>query len=123
MVPTYKKKHQNKKLLSESNETSNDFVIGNTINADVFENEAVETHTGGPVSEYEKSIVDESSKRYVQEIEKNIVGKIRKEVHDSVLTTLDNLVISRVEMVRRSITGSSGRGPNSVVQNPDQRDF
>ena len=26
-------------------------------------------------------------------------------------------------MALRSITESSGRGPNSVVQNPDQRDF
>ena len=36
---------------------------------------------------------------------------------------MDNLVIPGVEMAMRSITGSSGRGPNSVVQNTDQRDF
>ena len=36
---------------------------------------------------------------------------------------MDNLVKSRIGMGVRSITGSSGRRPNIVVQNPDQRDF
>ena len=36
---------------------------------------------------------------------------------------MDNLVLPRIEMAVRSITGSSGHEPNSVVQNPDQLNF
>ena len=34
-----------------------------------------------------------------------------------------DVVTPRIEKAVRSITGSSGRGPNSVAQNPDQRGF
>ena len=36
---------------------------------------------------------------------------------------MNDVVIPRVEMAVRSITGSSGSGPNSIVQNPDRRYF
>ena len=44
-------------------------------------------------------------------------------MHDAILTAMDNVVFSRVEMAARSITGSSGKGPSRVVQNPDRRVF
>ena len=44
-------------------------------------------------------------------------------MYDAVLTAMNNVVISRVEMTVRSITGSSGIDLSSRVQNPDQRDF
>ena len=44
-------------------------------------------------------------------------------MHDAILTAIDNVRIPRVKMAVRAITESSGRGPSSVVQNPDQRDF
>ena len=44
-------------------------------------------------------------------------------MHDAILTAIDNVRIPRVEMAVRSITESSGRGPSSMVQIPDQRDF
>ena len=43
--------------------------------------------------------------------------------HDAILTTLNDVVIPRVEMAVRSITGSSRNGPNSIDQKPDRRDF
>ena len=36
---------------------------------------------------------------------------------------MDNVILTRVEMGVRSITGSSGCESNSVVRNADQRDF
>ena len=39
------------------------------------------------------------------------------------LTAKDNIVLPRRDTAVRSITGSSGRGPNSVVDIPDQTDF
>ena len=44
-------------------------------------------------------------------------------MHDAILTAMDKVVIPRVAMAVRSITGSSGHGPCSEVQNPDRRDF
>ena len=44
-------------------------------------------------------------------------------MHDEMLTALDNVIIPQVEMAVKSITESSRRGPISVVQNPDPRDF
>ena len=47
-------------------------------------------------------------------------------MHDAILTAINYVVLPRVEMAVRSITGSSGNGPNStnsIVQHPDRRDF
>ena len=64
----------------------------------------------------------------------SIVDKVRKEVdgvaaavpnwiHDTILTPIDSAFIPKVEMAARSISESAGHRPNSVVQNPDQRNF
>ena len=50
-------------------------------------------------------------------------SRLKNRMHDAILTAMDNVVIPRVEMAVRSITGSSGHGTNSVVQNPDKKDF
>ena len=81
-----------------------------------------------------KITVGENSACQDRIIEKNIDGKIRNAVdnavltvwnwvHDAILTPMDNIVTSRVGMAVRTITGSSGRGLCSMVQNCDQRDF
>ena len=44
-------------------------------------------------------------------------------IHEAIFTAVENVVVSRVGMAVRSITEWSGRGPSSVVQNPDQRDL
>ena len=44
-------------------------------------------------------------------------------MQDAILTAMDKISIPRVEIAVRSITGSSGHGPNNVVQKPDWRDF
>ena len=44
-------------------------------------------------------------------------------MHDSILTAIKNAVIPRVEMAVKSITGSTGHGMNSEVQNPQGKEF
>ena len=44
-------------------------------------------------------------------------------MHDAILTAIDNVVLSRVEMAEKLTTGSTGHETKSEVQNPDQRDF
>ena len=47
------------------------------------------------------------------------VVAIESRLHDAILTTMDNVIKPRVEMVVRSITNqSSGGGPSSVFQKP-----
>ena len=53
----------------------------------------------------------------------NAVMTVENCMQDAILTAMDKMVIPRVEMPVRSITGSSGHGPNCVVQKPDRRDF
>ena len=45
-------------------------------------------------------------------------------MHDAILTAIDKVVIPRVEMAVKSITGSTaGHGTNNEVQNPERRIF
>ena len=39
---------------------------------------------------------------------------VENRMHDAILTPMDKVVIPRVEMAVRSITGLSGHGPNGV---------
>ena len=47
---------------------------------------------------------------------------VENQVYDAILTDVDNVPTTPVDMTLRSITKSSGEGPNSMVQNYDQRD-
>ena len=53
----------------------------------------------------------------------NAVSTVENRMDDAILTAMDKVVIPRIEMAVKSITSSSGHGPNSDVQNPDRRDF
>ena len=55
MVSTRKKKNQQKRQLSQLAETLNDFVIGNSVNVNVWENEILEQQTNGQPSDFEKN--------------------------------------------------------------------
>ena len=48
---------------------------------------------------------------------------VENRMHDVISTGMDKVVTPRVEMGVRSMTGSSGHGPNSLFQNPNRRDF
>ena len=109
-------------------------MIGNNTNGDVAENETAEPQTAGLVNNFGGSIVGENSLNHDQIIERNFADRIRKEVDSAVtavenrvqgaiLSAMDNVVIQRVEVAVRFITGSSGRRPNSVFQNPYHRDI
>ena len=51
------------------------------------------------------------------------VMNVENRMHDAILTAIDNVVIPRVELAVKSITGSAGHGTSSEVQNLDLRDF
>ena len=131
MVSTRKKKKQQKRQLSQLDETLNDSVIGNSVNVNISGSENLEQPTNGQLNDFERF---GESARQNQVIENNIEDKITRAVssavmtvencmHDAILTAIDNVIIPRVEILVKSITGSTGHGTNSEIQNPDRRDF
>ena len=83
---------------------------------------------------YRRSTFVGNSELHPQDIEKKIADRFRKglgkfivavenRVQDAILTAIDSVVERWVEMAVRSAIGSWGERPNSVVQNPNQRDF
>ena len=51
------------------------------------------------------------------------VAAVQNRMHDLILTAMNSVVMPIVGMAVKLITGSSRHGPNSIVQNPDQKDF
>ena len=116
------------------NKILNDFVNDNEINANAFGNETLGPQSNNCFNNVVRSVDGENSTCQNQIIETNIDDKIRKAVdnavmtidvrmHDAILTGLNNVEIPRVELAARSITGSSGQRPSSVVQNFDRSIF
>ena len=106
--------------LSQLNGTLNDFSIGSSTNLNAVENETLEQQTNGPHNDFERF---NNSSSHNQAIENNIVDKIRRAVDDAILTAMDKMIIPRIETAVRSITGSTGHGTISDIQNPDRRVF
>ena len=70
----------------------------------------------------------------VHTLEKNIVNKVRGKVdsvmttvatgvQDAILTAKENMVIAKVEQAMKTANASSGRVVESIVPDPDNRDF
>ena len=53
----------------------------------------------------------------------NIVATVNFRVHDAIWSAMDDLIIYRMELAKRSIDIPLTRNPNSALLNPDQRDF
>ena len=78
--------------------------------------------------------LDENNAWHSQVVKRNISDRVRNEfeivvaavesrVLEAILTVMDSVVMQRVGVAVRSITGSSGHGTNSVVQSRDHRVF
>ena len=130
-VSTRKKKNQQKTKLSQLKETSNDFVIGTSANVNVSESETLGQQNNGQNIDFEKF---GKSARQNKVIEKNIDNQVSRAVssavmtvenrmHDAILTTIDNVVIPRVEMAVEPITRLAGHRTGIEIQNLERRDF
>ena len=127
---TRKNKNQQKKQLSQLNGPLNEFLIFSLLMWVRWKKKTLEPQTNGHCKDLER-IVDRATHNLV--IGNSSGDKIRKTVdnfpltvknciYNAILTTMDIVVIPRVEIAVRSITGSSGQGPSNVVQNLDRRD-
>ena len=97
--------------------------------ASVAENETVGIQNDGLVGNSGNLTTGENSMCHIQVIERNFSDSIRRKVdsvvaavgnriHDKILTAMNWVFMPGVELAVRSVTGSPGRGLDSVVQNP-----
>ena len=84
MVSTGKKKHQNRRLVTQLNESLDDFILDNSTNADIAENETLCRQNINLVKEFGKSAVDRKGPKSCHEIETNFAYRIKKAVADAV---------------------------------------
>ena len=70
-------------------------------------------------SQVEGNIFDAKTRKTVH----NAVNNVKNRMNDASFTATDNVVTPRVGLAVRSITGSSGHGTNSALQNQKRRDF
>ena len=130
MVFIRKKRQQNKRLLRQLIDSDTEFMIGQN------SHETQPGYGGNTVNESTtlnnvKNLIQVNSSQVdVHTLENNLVNKIRSEVdkvmtsvetrvQDVVLTAIENLVISRVELAMKSVNASSGRGAFNIVLDPD----
>ena len=94
-------------------------------------NETLEPQANDRCEDFER-VVDSASQNQligsntddrIRDVVDTAVIAVENFMHDAILTTMNDVVIARVNMAVKSITGSSGNGPNGKVQNPDRRDF
>ena len=66
----------------------------------------------------------EKSNAYRVRSEVDEMTKVETRVQDAILAAMENLVILKVELLKKSVVkASSGRDFVSIVPDPDQRDF
>ena len=112
----------------------NAFVSGNFTQDVIAEDEIVELQNDRLFDNFRSKTLGENSASHNQDVERSfangfrsevdsVVAAVKNRVFDAILTALDNVTKLKVEMAVRSITVSSERGKNIVVQYHDQRDF
>ena len=112
------------------NETLNDFVIENSNKISAIGNETLGPQNIGSFNNAERIINGENSACQTQVIENyfddksakaidNALLTVENRMHDGILTAMENVLISRVEMA----TGSSVQRPSRGVQSPVRKDF
>ena len=115
-------------------DTLDHFLIGNGTDVNAIENETLEQQTNTPHNDFERFDSSSSRTRRNQLIKNFFEDKIRKAVdkavltvkncmHGAILTAMDKMVTPKVETAVRSVSGLTGHGPISDVQNLDRRDL
>ena len=74
-------------------------------------------------SERQNQVIENHIDDQITRAVSSAVMTVKNRTHDAILTAIDNVIIARVEMAVKSITGSKGHRINSEVQNPDRENF
>ena len=130
MISRCKKKHSNRRLLSQLDDFDQDMTIGNTASERqekivLIEGTNDRDFTVGTSSSntaiIESMVTVKSSERCFNErIDRemsNIVGTVEDRIQNAFFTAIDNIVAPKIEIAIRSINASSGRDVTSVTVN------
>ena len=106
-------------------------MIGNSENELVSENESLEQETDDQANDLgsvddsvrQNQLMENKIDNQISRTVSSAVMIVEKCMHDAILTAICIVVIPRVEMAVKSITGSTGHGTNREVQYPDLTDF
>ena len=134
MVSTRKKKQQNKRPLSQLDESDTLFVIGQNNHAAQAGSKTNMVNIGSSSSNMKGPIQVNSSQVDMHTVEENFVSKVQSEVdnvmvtveirlQDAVLTAIESLVIPRVQLAMKSANVFSRQNVDGNMSEPDQRDF
>ena len=93
------------------------------------ENENLQQQASGCHRDFER-IVDNASQnqvvgnntddRIIDAVDSDVIA-VENRMHEAIWTAMNDMLNPRVEMAVKLNTGSSGNGPNSIVQNSDGR--
>ena len=135
MVSTRKKRHSNKRLLSQLDDFDRDMIIGNAV-SERLENAVVNEGTDDPdftVGTSNNDSVVNGSAMTVKTLERcfneriaremsNIVDTVEDRIQNSIWTAIENIVASKIELAVTSINASSGRDATIVSANSERRE-
>ena len=135
MVSTRKKRHSNKKLLSQLDDFDQDMIIGNTV-SESQENAVVNEGTNDrdfTVGTSNHDSVINGNAMSMKNLERcfneridremnNIVDTVGNRIQNAILTAIENRVAPKIELAIRSINASSGRDATSVSANSERRE-
>ena len=135
MVSTRKKRQSNRRLLSQLDDFDQAMITGNAV-SERQENSLVNEGTNDrdfTVGTFVDDAVTNGNAMFVKTLERcfnekvdremsNIVDTVEDRIQNAILTAIDNIVSSKIELVIRSINASSGGDATSVSTNSERRE-
>ena len=135
MVSTRKRRHSNKRLLSQLDDFDQNMIIGNAaserqektvVNEGTIDRDfTVGTSNDSSVVNGSAMSVKTLERCFNERIDRemsNIVDRVEDRVQDAILTAIDNIVTPEIELAIRSINASSGRDATSVSADSGRRE-
>ena len=130
MVSTRKKRHSNRRLLSQLDDFDQDMIIGNAAN-ERRDSTVVKESTNDRVSTVSFSSKNSANNKnavsvktlercFKERIHKelsNIVDTVEDRIQNAILTPIDNIVAPKTELATKSINASSGRDATRLTVN------
>ena len=134
MVSTRKKRQEKKRLLTQLSDSDSDFMIGQSNHEPQTESRTNTVEENITPNKVNNPAQVNDSQVDVHTLEKNIAHKARSEVDNvmatvetriqgAILIAIESLVIPMEELALKSVNPSSERDVNSLIPDPNQRDF
>ena len=135
MVSTRKKRQSNRRLLSQLDDFDQYMIFGNAVSdrqEKIVVNEGTNAQDFTVGTSSNNSVVNGNAmdvktleRCFNEKIDRemsNIVDRVEDRIQSALLTAIDNIVASKIELAIRSINASSGRDATSVSADSERRE-